>query len=67
MTSGNIEKRIAKLSGRTSSEAWTQLKRMRHHPRFEELLKHLEGTDGSVSLADVEDPARRFLDEETSN
>lgn len=60
----SIEERIAMLSGRTSREAWGKLQRMRHHPRFGTLLGHLEQLSGTIGDDDVDQAARRFLDED---
>lgn len=57
-----VQTRLARLSGRTSREAWLQLKQMRHHPNFPVLLAHLEAKKGSVLDSDVEQAARRFLE-----
>lgn len=56
------QKKLERLSGRTSREAWLQLQRMRHHPNFAALLAHLETIKGTVRNSDVERAAQRFLD-----
>lgn len=56
------QRKLARLSGRASREAWLQLQRMRHHPNFPRLLAHLETLDGTVLDSDVEQAAQRFLD-----
>jgi len=57
-----VEKRMANLSARASHEAWLQIQRLRHHPKFEKLLAQLEKVDGTLRGPDVEKAARRFLD-----
>lgn len=58
----NIEERLAMLSGRVSKEAWTQLYRLRHHPKFASLLSALEQIPGTIIPAHVEQAAQNFLD-----
>ena len=53
--------RMVKLSARISHEAWLQLKRMSHHPKFDELLTHLETVEGTIGNADLQ-AARKLLD-----
>ncbi|HET9664658.1 MAG TPA: hypothetical protein VFP00_10555 [Burkholderiales bacterium] len=60
----SIEERIAMLSGRTSREAWGKLQRMRHHPHFGALLGYLEKLTGTIGDEEVDEAARRFLDED---
>jgi hypothetical protein len=57
----SLEKRMAKLSGRTSREAWLRLQKARQHPKFAELLAELETIDGAVGAADIQRALRRFL------
>lgn len=57
----NLEKRLAKLSGRTSREAWLRLQKARQHPRFAELLAELEAIDGTVGVAEIQRAIRRFF------
>jgi len=55
------QKRLARLSGRTSREAWQQLQQVMDHPNFPALLAYLEGKPGTVLDADVAHGAQRFL------
>lgn len=48
------EKRLARLSGRTSREAWAELQRRKSEPRLDKILAHLERVDGTLRLSDVE-------------
>lgn len=57
------EKRIARLCGRASREAWIELQRLKTHPRFDELLAHLEAVDGTLHDTDIEQAVRRIVDE----
>jgi hypothetical protein len=56
------DERLARLSGRTSREAWLRLQRMRDHPRFTSLLEQLEAIEGMLLDSHVEHVARRLLD-----
>lgn len=55
------QKRLARLSGRTSREAWQHLQQIRHHPNFATLLDYLEKKRGTVLDSDVARAAQRFL------
>lgn len=57
----SVEKRLARLSGRTSREAWIELQRLKQHANFYELLEHLEKKDGALLIRDVERAVKRFL------
>lgn len=57
------QERLARLSGRTSREAWLQLQQIRHHRNFPALLAYLEGKKGTVLGSDVAHAAQRFLDQ----
>lgn len=48
------QKKLARLSGRTTYTAWSTLQRLRDHPSFERLLAHLERVDGTLQAADIE-------------
>ena len=56
------DKKMARLIGRTSREAWLQLQRMRHHPNFHALIAHLETVQGEIFGRHVDEAAQRFLD-----
>lgn len=58
----DAEKRIARLCGRASREAWIELQRLKTHPRFDELLAHLETVDGTLHDTDIEQAVRRIVD-----
>ena len=49
----NPEKKLARLAGRTSREAWAELQRRKNEPRFDQILAHLESVDGTLHLSDV--------------
>ena len=48
------QKKLARLSGRTTYTAWSALQRLRDHPSFERLLAHLERIDGTLQAGDIE-------------
>jgi len=50
----NAEKKFARLSGRTTREAWAELQRRQGEPHFDAILAHLEKADGTLRLSDVE-------------
>ena len=45
--------KLARLSGRTSQTAWSTLRQLRDHPRFDQLLAHLEHVDGTLHVTDI--------------
>lgn len=47
------QKKLARLSGRTSQTAWSTLRQLRDHPRFDQLLAHLENVDGTLHVTDI--------------
>jgi hypothetical protein len=57
----SVEKRLARLSGRTSRDAWLELQRLKQHANFYELLVHLEKKEGTLLVRDVERAVKRFL------
>ena len=59
----NLE-RLARLSARMERDAWIQLNRMRHHPKFDALLEFLESVPGTVLPIHVEAAAQQILDDE---
>ncbi|HEX6004498.1 MAG TPA: hypothetical protein VFZ14_10945 [Burkholderiales bacterium] len=54
------DERLARLSGRTSREAWLRLQRMRDHPELTAVLGYLELIEGMVLDSHVEQAVRRF-------
>ena len=57
-----VEEKLAGLIGRTSRDAWLQLRRMRHHPHFLALIEHLETLQGEILGWHVDEAAQRILD-----
>lgn len=58
----NLEKRLAKLSGRMNDEAWSRLRKALSHPRFPEILSDLEAVDGTLNIGHVQGSLTHFLD-----
>jgi hypothetical protein len=56
----SLEKRIERLAGRASRDAWLYLQDLRHHPEFPELLAHLEQIEGTLLQTHIEQALRRF-------
>ncbi|MGQ0525460.1 MAG: hypothetical protein ACT4P8_17575 [Betaproteobacteria bacterium] len=61
----SLEKRLAKLSGRMSREAWLKLRTVRQHPHLTELLSNLEKVDGTLSIDHIQRALRQFLSQRT--
>jgi hypothetical protein len=57
------DKRLAVLSGRMEKEAWIQLYRMQHHPKFGAVLTRLEQIAGTITRQHIDTAAREFIDE----
>ena len=57
----SLEKRMAKLSGRMSHDAWLKLQKARQHPRFPDMLADLEKIDGSLNAEDIQRALHQFL------
>jgi hypothetical protein len=58
----NLEKRLARLSGRVTHEAWNQLLKSLNHPRFPEILSDLERVDGTLDVNQIQHSLARFLE-----
>lgn len=59
------EKRLAKLSGRMSREAWLRLQTVREHPHLTELLSDLEKVEGTLNVKHIQLALRQFLSQRT--
>lgn len=57
----SLEKRLARLSGRITHDAWLKLQEVRQHPKFADLLADLEEIDGSLNAGDIRRALRQFL------
>jgi hypothetical protein len=51
----DFENRVLKLCGRATLGAWADLHQLLDHPKFPELLVHLEKVDGTLVETDIEE------------
>jgi hypothetical protein len=50
-----FDERLARVCGRSSHEAWLYLRRLRDHPKFDEVITRLAARGGTLHPRDVDE------------
>jgi hypothetical protein len=57
----SLEEQFRRACGRASYEAWVYLKQLRSHPKFPDLLQHLDALRGTLHKTHIEEMFQRVL------